>query len=219
MKRILLPILLLVLLSACIPSHDYTEADLPWVTRWLEDPACAAPCWEGIIPGETRLAQVDDAAVDPANRLGFYPSEVPLDGEAYSYWFNLDGVDKFHGVTVFAASADETIDRIQFEFGNTGSHLRVGDILSHFGEPESVAVDILAGGCRASLLFPDKKMWLTLERKKLRKTYEIKEDTLLSWSYFYTPSAWDEALQRYPQPDEQIQPWLGYEKYVCKKTW
>ncbi len=158
---------------------------------------CAAPCWIGIVPGETTLDAASGLVraafgVPPFTRTGFtYPSSTLttidwlLSSPTVSTWIKLNLPD------------GKTIDSITFDLSN--AHLTVADLYSVLGPPSYMArwhnnypyfVLIFGNRERGAVVATDL-------RERFTWTQQAKSFTLY-------------GRGQSPVPPEDYEPWYGF---------
>lgn len=133
-----------------------------WMTKWLEDPTCQIPCWEGLTPGVT---QIDDGAEILRNKPFIKTLKNPIYGPVgdirqISWEFeNQEG----SGV----ANSDENGEIIAWIALNTGAtDFPLKKVIASYGYPDWVSIycqgtDFIYK-CSVELVIKDKGMILGL---------------------------------------------------------
>lgn len=118
---------LLVLISLCVLSLQERTADRSILT---DDP-CAAPCWQGIVPGKTTI----DEALAILDTLGFDYSRFDSEVQWYTYAYYRDDGFGFPGNVLwgplFGDSTSVAVMRLGLEF-----ELTLQEVLDKYGPPE-----------------------------------------------------------------------------------
>ena len=121
-----------------------------WWFDWLNQPACEQPCWEGITPGVTTVAE---ASAIVENNLGASITFQAKQG--FDWRFSETGTDGGH---LYAKEGDIVSAVI---VSSSDYELHVDEVVAVYGEPGYVeAYDCRAGMCETVLVFPELGMLL-----------------------------------------------------------
>jgi hypothetical protein len=216
-------------LSACTSLEDSRKAYPEWVKNWINQKACAAPCWENITPGETTYYDINDKTVDTGNELifnGSVPIVIVTDnvwtGVGQSFSWSLQWGDSTRQSVIVNTISQEnlTIGEISFQFFSSFGGPYISDIVNTIGEPEFIGV-FTSGpvpSCEAVMLYPDKFVWIELEAKKMKDYYSVDAETSLGRSYFMVETVYTNKKNSFFKTPDQIQKWHGYGDYQCENN-
>lgn len=209
-KRLLLLALVLTVLSLLTSCQSELEEKAPDRSILIDDP-CAAPCWQGITPGQTTI----DEAFDILTELGYSPY---LDEtNRYIAWSTPDNhaSDVFvRGVSVASSrrtGEDVTLLSLGLEFD-----LSLKEVLDKYGPPEKYQVYETMGnlgeGAHAPVLFAlfyYTQLGLIFESRILiseppGQTITTDSDTVLDWIYYFPPTSIERLTDDIPQLEQRI---------------
>lgn len=216
--------LVLLLTTGCMLTNRATPLPPPalsdWVTRFFDEGVCELPCWEGITPGETTIYEAMDILRNsPIYRNVDDPVEVenrPLNYLSIG-WQTSQGNG---GGMAWSYQGGETISIITLALYNESPKITLTDILSSFGDPDSLMIENVRGNiCVAHIFYPEKVMEIKLiescnnKSMRLEAQSEIYEASLfpLNSPNFPEIKGWLPDVQRY------LADWNGYGKYMVTK--
>jgi hypothetical protein len=153
MKRLFVSwgILLVLAMASCAPVTTQQIPSLsPWLTRWLESPACRPPCWEGITPGVTSYM---DATV--------LIEHIPDTQITYRINSRLEwNMDKLDGG--WLTTDKEKVAWIRL-FLNSEEVLPLSKLIGLYGQASEVRLNSCQGGyCEVDLIFTIHRMVVQL---------------------------------------------------------
>jgi hypothetical protein len=107
---------------------------------WLEGDQCALPCWQGITPHETTLAE----ALELLNQYPFIKEIEPSDDEEiyFSWDFEERQSIAYGGFLSYKKEPPYIIDYIDLSIAT----ITLGEVIAAYGEPNYVLVDAYTGG-------------------------------------------------------------------------
>lgn len=183
-----------------LPTED-------WVARWLNNVVCRAPCWEGIIPGQTTAEEAveilsqspiaDNVSVDENSRGGTVHWQWA--GETITGQVSYDANDSLHLIHFISLSP-------------SGRVLHLRDVIGVYGEPTSVyAYDSCGpdiGSGRFYLLgFIYMNDGLKIDTKiQPDHKPDLSPDLIIASVNFYDPDDPNYDLTS----SLRVQPWQGY---------
>jgi hypothetical protein len=193
---------LLILLEGCAWNIQEKSVDRSILT----DSPCAAPCWQGITPGETTT----EAAFDILTELGYEP-HLGKDGN-YVSWHSPAG----YPADGYARGANELLSskvsgRIQYIRVGLEFRLSLETVLGKFGPPGKYLVHetegtLTEGGhaavTRVLLIYAGQGLifegWMP--------TFSIDPEMTLDWVYYFPPTSIDHFRHDIPELEQRI-PW------------
>jgi hypothetical protein len=130
-RLILLASLTLLIITACAPEVRILSDKLLQDTSVITDEPCAAPCWRGITPGETKwndalaILEADDTLTDMEIRSNADTGQIgaawsAVNGDKCCQMFTQDG----ESVALIVLS--------------TTPDIKFGEVIEKYGEPEYV---------------------------------------------------------------------------------
>jgi hypothetical protein len=167
----------------------------------LEDNTCDAPCWRGIVPGQSTIENVEvilDSMTDihppvgPENTLANNPYYEKQIG------WEFDSVTEYRGVVYFR---NDIVTLINISMEND---LPLADIILKFGEPTDVLIQSMVGDpavyLTVKLIYPDKGICLSHQPSfifpfKNPKSYRIKPSTKIRNVMFIDHSVLEGQLE------------------------
>lgn len=107
---------------------------------WLEGNPCSLPCWQGITPKETTLAE----AIEVLNQLSFIKEIEPSYDEMIHFLWDFGGLHPlpYGGTLYYQKEPPYLIDQIEL----TLPTITLGEVIAAYGEPNYVLVDAYTGG-------------------------------------------------------------------------
>jgi hypothetical protein len=141
-NKILIYIFLLTMIlvtSSCSPTK--TEENPLTI---LEMKTCEPPCWQGITPGVTTLAEakilIQQIIIIPARPDILTPSNIYKDGDIRAEVYFLEPDVE---VNIYA-DEESIVDYIIFKFPGP-NYLHLGDCIDLYGEPQFIGLSIIQG--------------------------------------------------------------------------
>ncbi len=204
--RKLLPgaLFLLLLVGACAPPPPLRDEAMLQDTSLIDNDPCAAPCWNGITPGETQWSEAlvileDDTALeDPASRNPedeVFPDAIVAefsrdDGATCCQVISLDG---------------ETVSTV---FLRLAPGVNVGQVLSNFGAPDYLALSPYSDEeALINLVYPEIST-VIYAFVAGAATGELSAESEVIGVLYITPTDMDELLTSSP-----LHAWEGYGTY------
>lgn len=155
-RFILLASLFTLIITACAPEVRILSDKLLQDTSVITDEPCAAPCWRGITPGETKwndalaILEADETLTDLQIRTNSDTGQI---GAAWS-------VANGDRCCQMFTQDSETVDLIVL---STTPALTFGEIIDKYGEPEYIIGQSLASDqALASIYYLDVPMMIYL---------------------------------------------------------
>lgn len=185
---LIIPLTLLIMLA------DRAGGALPQPPLYLDQGRCAQPCWQGLQPGTTRLAD----ALDLVQQLALFNAETLVVSAAEQVTTLRWETRPFPSYDVQARFRGDVLLRLDL---NVDGLVLLGDVLALFGEPSHVA---LCPRIAASFNY----------RRAISATLYFYDGALEVWAYLPNTDRWQvrpdmRVLQltyrTAPPPDE---PWL-----------
>ncbi len=199
-----------ILISGCKTSP--VSPKLPWIERWLSNPVCQPPCWEGITPGETTAKEAHEklAALPDVEKF-WLPSERT---SPHVLSWDMAGCDGAEGGRIyFDTYPNGKIEWMQLFMGCDQQDASLKEVIDAFGVPDYSWAEWNSAGCKAELLNLKKGMILTtyesgfISYKKLKPTSPV-EAVLL----FPTGDSLEKVVEALPYlADTDIREWQVYD--------
>lgn len=118
-------IVCVTILSSCRRGHQETRVDRSILT---DDP-CAAPCWQGILPGVTTAAEVSDIL----QRLDFIDQDRLWASEREYFAWHSTASDADPAVSSYVLSRAGVVSGIEI---GLDFELSLGEVMEKYGPPE-----------------------------------------------------------------------------------
>jgi hypothetical protein len=204
--RKLLPgiVVLLLLVSACAPPPALRDDSMLRDESLVSNEPCAAPCWNGITPGETSwrdalvVLEDDPNLSDPTTRETddeLFPAAVVgefqrTDGSPCCQIISLDG---------------ETVSTV---FLRLAPGVTVGEIIGNLGEPEYLALSPYSDDqALANLVYTERSTVIYVFLAGV-ETGALSEDSEVIGALYITPKDMEDLLV-----SSSLHVWDGYESY------
>jgi hypothetical protein len=227
-RRILLPVILVLFLctlsvyywgSPLINPPTPTSPPPEWFTDWLQSPACQPPCWQGITPGITALA---DAAIIlgeiPWIKITFGPEETMPDNNRLTLEWQFGQPSSGFG-RAYSDDQGNITTSLSFQ-GALSTALK--EVVGIYGVPSDVFIpDCQDGRCRTQLIYLNDGMVINLGALKpdWREKISVTPDTEIRGIEFFPPGE-EGFIAAYPQYTSRVtrlfSPWDGYSKYIVR---
>lgn len=171
-------LVLLITLSLLFYSRNRNN---DWIIKWLENPVCQPPCWDGITPGVTDIESAK-FLLNQNTKIVWIDSD-----ETYLMW----EIEGDSGLAYTDSTKSETITRIQFDLSRP--KLTLGQVISEYGDPTRVQVGDCIDQCVAQVFFEDKNMiiglylWPIYANEKVEITSSSKVELLYFFSSEMAP--------------------------------
>ena len=189
--------------------------------------SCNAPCWNGIIPGTTRVEQLDDI-IDEIDSI--QSGTLSRLEEPYLGFDDIVFVELEDGIEAEIYLFEDRVSRIQFT-GFLG--VTLDNIVTRHGEPDSVLVTqsicskglISEGLCPvAYLIFREAGILIIVGSEGSTNTHDLNITPAIEVSFleYFFPEDFDLIVENGgfatsglvgEEPREHMQPWLGYGGY------
>jgi hypothetical protein len=208
------------LLSRATPTPTPVPLSI-WITKWLMQPSCKPPCWEGIIPGVTTIT-------DTLKIVGNMPGIMYLKGPLLSFPNSNQKEVDWHFVNTFneggraISNNAGVIQSILLGIGPNKS-LTVGDVVSAYGPPSNVVFSDCRGGmgCVMHLVYLSSGMVLQffVQNANVSGTIfkvEMNPDFKVEGIWFFPPGLDGYRSSVYPPIDtlDELMNWNGYSTYT-----
>lgn len=134
-----------------IPPNEFPEA---WLNLLKSNMGCNLPCWWGIVPGKTTIAE----AFQFLNQFPFSIGEVRTQSKYYkgvshkvsAFGLSVNLLGKLVG-TVDLHSTDEVIDTIFIHLEGDHDNYQINQILTSFGRPSEIYISSQASSPESRL--------------------------------------------------------------------
>lgn len=182
-RLILLASLLTLIITACAPEIRILSDKLLQDTSVITDEPCAAPCWRGITPGETKwndalaILEADDTLTDLEIRSNADTGQIgaawsAVNGDKCCQMFTQDG----EAVSLIVLS--------------TTPDIKFGQIVEKYGEPEYIIGQVPATNqALASVYYLDVPMMIYIYSEG--ETGTINEESPVVGFAYTTPELMD----------------------------
>lgn len=172
----------LTALSAELKLPAVESTGVPWLTRWLTNPACQPPCWENITPGVTLI---DEAIKTVYQYPGVQIMVLPgmSGGEAGTKILQWEFTPAGYG-WARAAGGQETVTNLMLAT-SSDQHLLLGEVIATYGEPSAMVQGSCHGRtCIYSLVYTHRGMELDIGTHDPDEV-DIQADSEVSAVHFY----------------------------------
>ncbi len=189
------------LLTSCHSPMRKTVVDRSILT---DDP-CAAPCWQGIVPGQTTV----DEAFDILTELGYRPQRCEV-GNCIA-WTSTTTSETMFGRAANLASASRTVDPVSFVSMGLESEISLGEVLDKYGPPDKyqayeTTFTLLAGGHARGVMLVlyyvqrgfILEAWMLVSEPS-GKTVTADADVTLDWVHYFPPTTTERLSDGIPQ--------------------
>jgi hypothetical protein len=211
---------LLLCLVACgqFEPSSGTTTQL-WTHQWLQSSAiCRAPCWEGITPGQTTVAQayslLSQNPLTQSTTIFTSPSALDTSEIDWQWRDGAVGGRMFYSVQ----SSPHIIHVIQVNYPNT---FALQDVIAAYGNPSHIIATKHIGG------FPgesgpsdvDYSIWVVYLEKGLllgaggKHQLDIHADLELSTPTFFAPGQATFTALFNQMESKALVPWQGYREF------
>jgi hypothetical protein len=134
----ILACILLVSFSACTPDSVETPiAQAEWQLRWLQGVPCRSPCWEGITPGHTTVAEaIESLRSNPlinARAIAKVSNVAP--GQASITWLWVNSSIEGGRLTY---NANDENGSVIYLIQPDLPYYRLGDVIQSYGAPSHI---------------------------------------------------------------------------------
>jgi hypothetical protein len=207
--HLLIPGILLVLLAACSPPPNLRDATMWQDDSLLTGEPCAAPCWQGITPGETSWTEARIFIEDlvPEGQRQFQEQEGQIGG----IWRTSE-TEQFCCAIVSNSgpSVDENdiVDYIQVRLA---PNVTLGELIEVLGEPTYVVngEEVSEDQAYIVLLYPDVPV-IIYAFVAGAATGTLSESSEIVFVVYLTA----EAMQNEVIANSSLQAWDGYESFA-----
>jgi|WetSurMetagenome_2_1015567.scaffolds.fasta_scaffold257975_1 hypothetical protein len=137
---VVLSTLLLVYLLIYKPFGTPQPAVLKpaWLSRWLESPVCAPPCWENITPGISQFSEAEDVMLHLPEVGIPYISVGRLDFKQKTLSWSFK--NSSNRGAIYSDEAGKLVLTIGIEIQNLGNPLTIQEIIAHFGPADQISL-------------------------------------------------------------------------------
>lgn len=212
--------------QAIQPLGSPRSFDTNWQKQWLQDATCRAPCWQGIIPGQTSF-DIAVAVLKSKSFIGkmiFTPAKIKADADLFG-WDYIDG--KGSGYAEYETlTPNHTIIAISAGFTDD---ILLREIIAVYGMPTHVIATGKAVRFDDGTIHPEYFFALVyLEKGFLVATNITSTNTMLNEDLhmtgltFFVPTLSTlkgtiSEVRDYPQT---FQPWQGFQPFhfYCRPT-
>ncbi len=198
-RRWILPILLVLFVSAaCGPAPELRNEAYLQDRSLVEDENCTAPCWEGLVPGESSWLDAREV-IETGGYTDVERSESEEDdAEAISF-----GQTEGQPCCYIYTATGETVDRIWLLMA---PDIRLREVIEIYDEPAYIQAEDFPGEqALVALLYPDQPMVVYVYAESIETGIigensevigvlhlsETEMDNVLTYENFYE---WDEDI-------------------------
>jgi hypothetical protein len=196
------------------------------VSITLDNTACSAPCWNGVIPGKTTREELISsfAATFPRPNKVFYKNGIDYDETillAYDFW---DKEMKFNEKELWFDIQDNIVTLITLD----GFEMGLGQMIQEMGNPESVFSFGEAESVGFVANYPSKGISVffryafgQLIFSNPKEKANINSDSQTSYWFYYDPAYFSRFLEiqynlSLEQQKQFLYPWNGYGEIETK---
>jgi hypothetical protein len=197
--------------TGCVlfPSKTPTPAARhAWVTKWLENPACLPPCWEGITPGVTTITETFSILQKMPGVSKTENTRGKLTGIPIRWYFDQSGGDGLVSEDDYGRVASLEIG---FEYIQS---LTVDEVITAYGLPTNVQAGRLQGNSGLYIIYMDKGLILDTTLPVRNEKVFVSPDTRVN-NLFFIPPGVDNYL-KFMKSYYNISEWKGYGSYSIR---
>lgn len=213
-----------LLFSGCNVVENQVMTKLPIRSEWVEniftEKKCALPCWEGITPGETTIHEAAELlASNSLFDLLYGPKLIFEDPTQYEIVWKTKQ-QKTEGGQARSLGTGDLVWFLNLGFTGESPTITLEDIVTNFGEPDSLIIEEDRGLCIGKLFYGNKSMVINFQHRcGTKMSVNKKEQVETIWLFPAGISGFPEI--EYFQTDilEYLLEWNGYGRYpITKKS-
>lgn len=198
--------------TGCVlfPSKTPTPAARhAWVTKWLENPACLPPCWEGITPGVTTITETFSILQKMPGVSKTENTRGKLTGIPIRWYFNQSG-----GEGLVSEDEHGRVAWIELSLAYE-QLLTVGEVIPSYSSPSHVQASSLhIGNCGLYIIYMERGLVLYTTLPVHNEKVLLSPQTRVDKLYFIPPG--DENFLRFAKSSYTIDEWKGYGSYSIR---
>lgn len=196
-------VFLAISIAACAPPPNLRDNTLLQDTSLITGEPCAAPCFRGIIPGETAWQDALTLIEDDPDFKNVQSQPAEDSNAIQAAWQQGDN----QVCCQMATNDGETVSLI---FLRTAPNMKLGDLIEAHGEPEYViGSEFTPDQAIMSLVYPDVPMVVYVFVAGAAEG-ELSESSEIIGSLYVTPEDMDLLLQT-----TELHAWNGYQSYAA----
>lgn len=206
----------MLFLSGC--TNTQSEVLKPtWLVRWLNEPACELPCWEGITPGMTTAQEGYEKLTTLPDVTEFWMPSERTSMHVLSWGMTGCG-SELPGWMYFDSYPSGVIQWISLRVYCYDHASNLQEFIDAFGEPEYQWVERNSAGCTIKLMNIEKGIILSVDGGRPFSSKELKPSSEVFEIYLMPPKDnLQQAVDSIIFPHEvDIQEWQGYGDAPCK---
>jgi len=191
-------------------SREVTPAPRhAWVTRWLENPACCPPCWEGITPGVTTITEAVYILNHLAGVSKVEDTHGILTGIAYRWYFDQQG-----GEGMLTENEQGRVAGVELGVAYE-QLLTIGEVISTYGSPSHVQRGGLhMGQSGLYIIYMERGMVLYSILTIYDGSVKVSPKTRVLELDFIQPG--EDSFIQYSRDFNKIVEWQGYTSYSVR---
>lgn len=196
---------LVLLATACLPAPQLRNDNLLQDTSLITGDPCEAPCWRGIIPGETDWNDALDIIEDSDDFTELTTETVENDTIIRAVW--QQGEDGESCCQMFSSEDGEIVNII---FLQRAPVMVLSEVIEVWGDPDYVVgVEFSADQAIMNLFYVDVPMVLYVFLPGTEEG-ELTEDSEIIGTLYITPDDINEILET-----NNLHVWEGYQSYTA----
>ncbi len=200
LRNILLLVGLVFLIAACAPTPQLRSDRLLQDDSFVSDEPCAAPCWRGIIPGETGWNDALNIIRGDTTLMSLQTRTDEATQQIGAAWAQRDGDN-------CCQMFSEDSVTVSFIVAQTTPRTRLGEVVEKHGEPSYIIGDTVSGDqALVSVYYPTIPMLIYVfvegENGQISDRSEV-----VGFAYL-TADLMDELLQT-----SSLHAWDGYKTF------
>jgi hypothetical protein len=202
--RVLLVLLVVtVAVAACAAPPELRNPSFLKDSSLVDNEPCAAPCWRGIVPGETTWREALTILEDDATLSDVKTETNDETGEIAATFQRRDGVP----CCLVYTSDGDVVDQMLLQLAPDNT---LGDVIENLGEPEYFSgTEVSPEQAAAALFYPDRQLVVYAFVEGVAEG-EISAESEVFAALYLTEDDMAEVLQT-----SNLHDWLGYDTYAA----
>jgi hypothetical protein len=206
--QLLLAGILLVLLAACSPPPNLRDPNMWHDESLVTGEPCAAPCWQGITPGETTWTEAQAIISTLSGAIDLQIQEQ--DGQVGGIWRSEASQDYCCAVVSVSGDAIDATDVVNYIQVRLAPDMTLGELIEAIGEPTYLinGEEVSEDQAYIVLLYPDIPV-IVYAFVAGAASGALNASSEIVFAVYLTPEAMaDEVIAT-----SSLQAWDGYQSY------
>ena len=189
-----------------------------WVTRFFKETDCSLPCWEGITPGVTTIHEAAELlASNSLFDLLYGPKLRFEDPTQYEIVWKTKQ-QKTEGGQARSLGTGDLVWWLNLGFTGEGPTITLEDIVTNFGEPDSLIIEEDRGLCIGKFFYEKEAMVINFQHRcKLKMSVNKNEEVESIWLFPTGISSFPEIKYFQSNILQYLLEWNGYGRYPITK--